>query len=84
MIIRGHIEVARFRGVVRRLFRNVICSLIIIEVPVAREYFAENRIERLLDASGENMLAIRTLKRLMISARGGGVTHGGRICHPLR
>lgn len=36
---------------VRCLFRNVVCALVVVEVPVAGEGLAENRVERLLDAA---------------------------------
>jgi len=46
-----HVEVTGLGRVVRRLFRNVVRSLVAIEVPITGENFAENRIQRFLDAS---------------------------------
>lgn len=51
LVLGHHVEVARLWRMMRRLLRNIIRTRPIIEVPVAREDLAQNRVQRLLDST---------------------------------
>lgn len=51
MVVRGHVEVARLRRMVRGLLRYVVRARVVWQVPVASEYLAKDRIEGLLYAT---------------------------------
>lgn len=55
VVFRNHVKVARFGRVVRSLFGDVVSSCVVIEVPVAGEDFAKDRIQWLLDSRGTDM-----------------------------
>ena len=70
-MFRGHVEVARLGRVVGGLFGDVVCSSLVVEVPVAGEYLAEDRVERLLYTTA-NWLAgpiLSTGARMSIGCR---------------
>lgn len=52
VMIGSHVKVARLGRMVRRLFRNVVRALIVVEIPIAGKGFTENGVERLLDTTG--------------------------------
>ena len=54
MVLGGHVEIARLGRMVRSLLRYIVGSLSTIEIPIAREDFAQDRVEGLLDASSFN------------------------------
>lgn len=51
VVLGSHVEVAGLRGVVGRLFGDVVTLLVIWKLPVASEGFAKDGVEWLLDAS---------------------------------
>jgi hypothetical protein len=51
MMLRSHIEVARLRRMVRRLFGNVVAASVIRKFPVASKSLPQKGIKWLLDAS---------------------------------
>lgn len=50
MVLGYEVEVTRLWGVVRGLLGYVVSSGVVGQVPVAGEYFAKNRVQRLLDS----------------------------------
>ena len=53
VVVRRHVEVARLGRVVRGLLGDVVGPVLVLEVPVAGEDLAEDRVQRLLDAPSE-------------------------------
>lgn len=50
MVLGGHVKIARLRGVMRCLLRDIVGAGIVRQVPIAREDFAEDRVERFFDS----------------------------------
>lgn len=57
MVLRDHVEVARFGRVMRGLFGNVVCACLVGKVPVAGEDFPKDGVQGLLDARGTDVPA---------------------------
>lgn len=55
MVVRSHVEVARFRWVVRGLLGDVVCSCVVRKIPIASEDLAENRVQRFFDSRRTDM-----------------------------
>lgn len=82
MVFRHHVEVARLWRVVGGLLGDIVGPRLVGQVPVAGEDLAEDRVQRLLDASTE------TVRNQSVGnsweGGGGGGADGGRMCQPVR
>jgi hypothetical protein len=75
MMFWGHEEVARFGGVMRSLFGNIIASRMIRIVPIASERLPQYGIQGFFNPT------ITCQSRL---AQAKWASYGGLMCHPLR
>lgn len=55
VVIWSHVKVARLGRVVRRLLRDVVRALIVVEIPIARKGFTKDGVERLLDTAARDV-----------------------------
>lgn len=77
VVLGGHEEVTRLGRVVRSLLGDVVSTRVVGVVPVSGKGLAENRVERLLDATVWWLAAdCCWLEQKQ--------TYGGLMCHPLR
>jgi hypothetical protein len=77
VVLRGHVEVTRFRGVVGCLLGDVVALRVVWEFPIAGECLAEDWVEGFLDTA-VTYISKSTMEGNMSCA------YGGLICHPLK
>lgn len=72
MVLGGHVKIARLRGVMRCLLRDIVGAGIVRQVPIAREDFAEDRVEGFFDSPFLYVSKYRVIYRVDLGVEAGG------------